>query len=77
MFNIKVPGVGSLSADASKLPFPVCPGEFWAEALKAIYGPGHVLLGLAADPKFTKADGEKLETGPILSGLIFQIGVGC
>lgn len=69
--------VGSAAGQiAGDLPFPLCPGKFWAEGLKAIYGPGHVLLGVSPNPVFTTGDGQSLETGPLLSGLIFSIGAG-
>jgi len=61
----------------SKLPFPTNPGEFWAAALKAAYGPGHVMFGFSAAPKFTNATNKKqINTGPLIGGFIFKIGTG-
>jgi len=67
-------GSGGISLEA-KLPFPINPGEFWAEALKTIYGPGHVLLGLGQS-NITHPDGSPMNVGPLMCGLIFTVGGG-
>src|SRR5437016_2203038 len=59
--------------DAKKPPFPLIPELFWAEGLKKLFGPTHVLMGISVFPNLTDPNGIPLATGPILSGLVVQI----
>jgi len=45
------------------------------EALKTLYGPAHLLLGVGTS-NVTYPDGSPMQIGPLLSGMIFTIGVG-